>query len=322
MSTTVSATAIEALPDDFHTNSQQDNQDEYQQCAICQISADDSSNLLTQSGAQSLLFTNAAINCGHQFCNSCVERELSRRKAFPCPYCQTLVKRATLSTRTLDDVQCEKDTSWRRRVLKVFNKVESDFATLQDFNDYLESVEDIIFSIVNEEPDAEDCKAKLKKYEEENKSAIVIRQSQRADEDRCIADRIASEQRDAERRKRENYEEEQEVRKVKLRIKKEQQQVMLGEREEVSAELLAIQRLGFRNEIRRQQKSRRANEATKHMSVEGPRVREPQGGLVREKNITRELYEKRVNAGAGVTSGSIAVHERNWNEAVASLFCF
>ena len=49
----------------------------------------------------------------------------------------------TLSTRTLDDVQCEKDTSWRRRVMKVFNKIEKDFATLREYNDYLEEVEDI-----------------------------------------------------------------------------------------------------------------------------------------------------------------------------------
>jgi CDK-activating kinase assembly factor MAT1 len=37
----------------------------------------------------------------------------------------------------------EKDTSWRRRVTKVFNKVESDFDTLLEYNNYLEEVEDI-----------------------------------------------------------------------------------------------------------------------------------------------------------------------------------
>jgi CDK-activating kinase assembly factor MAT1 len=37
----------------------------------------------------------------------------------------------------------EKDTSWRRRVNKVFNKVESDFDTLIEYNNYLEEVEDI-----------------------------------------------------------------------------------------------------------------------------------------------------------------------------------
>ena len=47
----------------------------------------------------------------------------------------------------------------------------------------------IVFAIVNEEPNAEECKARLKKYEEENKSQIIIRQSQRGDEERTITDR-------------------------------------------------------------------------------------------------------------------------------------
>ena len=70
------------------------------------------------------------------------------------------MKRVTLTQRSLDDVQCEKDTSWRRRVLKVFNKTEKDFATLQEYNDYLEQVEDMIYSIVNEEPTAEEHKVR------------------------------------------------------------------------------------------------------------------------------------------------------------------
>lgn len=293
-------------------NSEADDSSSLFKCAICHISADDSSNI-----TQSSLFTNAAINCGHQFCSSCVERELSRKKAFPCPYCETSVKRVTLSTRTLDDVQCEKDTSWRRRVLKVYNKVESDFANLLEYNNYLEEVEDIIFCIVNEEPNAEDCKAKVKAYEEKYKSAIVIRQSQRADEERCIADRIAAEKREAERRKREYFEEEREVAQVKKRLKHQQQQVLLGEREEVAAELRQAQLHGYRNEVRRQQKGRKAAATPS----EGPRVREPAGGLSKETKINREMYQKRQSAGAGVPSGSIAVKERAWNEAIDSLFC-
>jgi len=170
-------------------------------CAVCGMSEGDSSNF-TQSSLQ----TNAAVGCGHQFCMSCVERELSRRKVFPCPICETSVKRVTLSTRSLDDIQCEKDTNWRRRVRKVYNKVENDFPnSLEAYNNYLEEVEDIIWAIVNEEPNAEDMKNKVKRYELEHKSEIATRQSQRADEDRSIADRIAAEQRDAERRKRQFF---------------------------------------------------------------------------------------------------------------------
>jgi len=264
---------------------------------------------------QNTLQTNATVGCGHQFCTSCVERELSRRKTFPCPICETVVKRVTLSTRTLDDVQCEKDTSWRRRILKVYNKVEKDFPSLLEYNNYLEEVEDIIFSIVNEEPNAEEAKAKVKAYEEANRSQIVMRQSQRADEERCIADRIASEQREAERRKREFQEIEKAVALTKRKFKQETTEVMLGERDQVSAEVAAAQMQGYRNELLRQQRGRGGQ-----LPGAGPRVREPEGGLGRDKVKDREMYRKRQAAGGGITSENIAVHERDWKLSVASLF--
>ena len=287
--------------------------DDLFRCALCGTSESDASNLTTQSALQ----TNAAVGCGHQFCNSCVERELSRRKTFPCPICETPVKRVTLSTRTLDDVQCEKDTSWRRRVLKVYNKAETDFPSLLEYNNYLEEVEDIIFCIVNEEPNAEAMKAKIKAEEEANKAQIVIRQSQRADEERSIADRIAAEQREAARRKREFQMAEKAIQQTKRKIKQESTEVMLGEREEVSADLLQAQMMGYRNELKRQQQGRGALGAAVSL---GPRVREPSGGLVREKKIDRELYRKRQAAGGGIAPGLPATAERNWQYTVSSLF--
>lgn len=288
----------------------EEDDDDLFRCAICGTAEGDSSNLTTQNSLQ----TNATVGCGHQFCTACVERELSRRKEFPCPICEIPVKRVTLSTRTLDDVQCEKDTSWRRRVMKVFNKVEGDFPTLLEYNNYLEEVEDIIYSIVSEEPNAEEMKAKVKAYEEANKSQIVIRQSQRADEERSIADRIAAEQREAERHKREHLEDERAIAFTKRKLKQESTEVLLGEREEVSAELRAAQMQGYRNELRRQGRGAAAT------NMVSPRVREPDGGLQKEKKLDRELYRKRQAAGGGIPSGSIASHERNWNETVASLF--
>jgi hypothetical protein len=158
-------------------------------------------------------------------------------------------------------------------------------------------------------------KAKVKSYEGANKSQIVIRQSRRADEERSIADRIAAEQREAERRKREVKEEERAVALTKRKFKQESAEVLLGEREEVTAELKAAQMQGYRNELKRQGRGSAANNTVQ------PRVREPEGGLVREKKMDRELYRKRQGAGAGIPSGgNIATQERNWNEAVSSLF--
>ncbi|GAX23569.1 CDK-activating kinase assembly factor MAT1 [Fistulifera solaris] len=279
-------------------------------CAICGTTEGDSSNLTSQAS----LMTNATVKCGHQFCQSCVDREFARRREFPCPVCSTMVKRVTLTQRTLDDVQCEKDTSWRRRVLKVYNKTEADFETLLEYNNYLEMVEDMIFSIVNEEPNAEECKNKIKDYEQANKSAIVIRQSQRADEERSIQDRIAAEQREAEQMRLLAQEDEKYMAQAKRKWKQESTEVLLGEREEVSAELRAAQMQGYRNELKRQ--SRGKASATVMVS---PRVREPANGWKKDK-VDRELYRKRQAAGGGIPTGSIASHERNWNETLSSLF--
>ncbi len=250
-------------------------------------------------------------------CMPCVERELSRRKVFPCPLCETPVKRVTLSTRSLDDVQCEKDTSWRRRVMKVYNKAQCDFACLLEWNNYLEEVEDIIFSIVNEEPNAEEMKAKVKKYEIDHKSEIATRQSLRADEDRTISDRIAAEQRDAQKKKRQFLEEEKVIAAAKRRFKQESLQVSLGEREEVSKELIAAQKGGYRNEILKAHRSRKQAQSEKYS--QGPKVRIPSGGYVSTR-MDRALYLKRQAAGGGIPSGSIISQEKNWTLAVSTLF--
>lgn len=286
-----------------------DDEQDLHRCAICGVTEGDAANLAKDS-----LQTNATVRCGHQFCNSCIEREFTRRREFPCPICRNPVKKVHLSLRTLDDIQCEKDTSWRRRVIKVFNKVQTDFATLTEYNDYLEEKEDIVFAIVNEEPNAEDAKNKIRAYEEENKAQIVIRQSQRADEERSIQDRIAAEQRDAERRKRDRVEEEKAILKAKRQFKQESTEVALGEREEVSADLMAAAMQGYKNELKRQS---RGATATAFVS---PKVREPPEGYSKEKKQDREFHRKRTAAGAGVASDNIASHERNWQETESSLF--
>jgi len=279
-------------------------------CLLCGTAEGDSSNLTSQSSLQ----TNATVGCGHQFCKSCTDRELSSRKEFPCPRCGIAVKKVTLSTRSLDEIMVKNDTDCRRRVTKIFNKVEKDFETLFKYNNYLEEVEDIIYSIVNEKPNAEEMKTKVKKEEEVNKKQIVVRQSRRTDEERSIADRIAIEQREAEQLKQDFKDEERQIALKKRQFKQELAEVHLGDREEVSAELKAAQMAGYRNELRNRRNNTGANNTIQ------PRVREPECGLQRDKN-DRELKMKRQAAGSGIpTGGNIATKERNWTETVSSLF--
>lgn len=280
-------------------------------CALCGTTEGDASNLSSQTTLQ----TNATVRCGHAFCTPCLERELVRKREFPCPSCQTPVKRVNLTSRSLDHVQCEKDTSWRRRILSVYNKTEVDFPTLLEYNNYLEEVEDKIYAIVNEEPAAEEIKAQIKEYEQQHRAQIVIRQSKRADEERSIQDRIAVEQRLADESRKAALEDARAEAADRKRFKKETAEVLLGEREEVSAEAKAAQMQGYRSELRRQQQGKKAV-----ANFVSPNVHEPTDGLSRQDKVDQQMRLKQQQAGGGIPVGNIASNERSWNETVSTLF--
>merc|ERR1719203_805064 len=107
--------------------------------------------------------------------------------------------------------------------------------------------------------------------------------------------------------------------KAKRRYKKEATQVSLGEREEVSRELVQAQIRGYKNDIIEQ---RNGFLSSNEKNLCGPRVREPSGGLFKRRKLDREFYRKRQAAGGGICSGSIQFHERNWNLVVRSLFFY
>jgi hypothetical protein len=90
---------------------------------------------------------------------------------------------------------------------------------------------------------------------------------------------------------------------------------LLGNRGEVSAELIAAQMQGYRNEVKR----RGAAASAVFVS---PRVREPPTGFKNETNLSREVYLKRQAAGGGILVGNIASQERNLAETINFLFTF
>mmetsp|Transcript_10216 Transcript_10216/g.24554 ORF Transcript_10216/g.24554 Transcript_10216/m.24554 type:complete len:311 (-) Transcript_10216:141-1073(-) len=299
--------------DDYDEN----ENDELERCALCDQLEADSTNLTSQSTLQ----TNATPTCGHQFCNNCLKREFSRHSEFKCPKCSSKVKKNNLTYRSLDAVLCENDANWRRRILRIYNKTQSDFqGDLQSYNDYLEEVEDMIYSIVNDEPNAEEYKSKLKAEEEHHKAEITQRQARKAEEDRMIQDQIQKEIQDATRRKREIQLVERDVAQLKRLMKKENQEVLLGQREEISAELLQAQMQGYATAVKlsRQGKTQAIQQP--------PRVREPEpGGLLRhEPKVTdRTFHDRRRAAGGGIRSDNNdreTNQQRQWNETVSTLF--
>jgi CDK-activating kinase assembly factor MAT1 len=65
--------------------------------------------------------------------------------------------------------------------LNSFNRQEDDFETLQDYNDYLEQVENVTWNLINE-IDVEDTRRKMDAYKDDNRREISRNQSNAAHE--------------------------------------------------------------------------------------------------------------------------------------------
>jgi CDK-activating kinase assembly factor MAT1 len=86
-----------------------------------------------------------------------------------------------LSTKSLDETEVERDFSIRRKVKALFNKVEADFATIDEYKNYEEMVEDIIYNLVNL-IDVEATNALVEKYKQDNSKEILVNQYKRKEE--------------------------------------------------------------------------------------------------------------------------------------------
>ncbi|GMY35574.1 CDK-activating kinase assembly factor [Fagus crenata] len=74
-----------------------------------------------------------------------------------------------------------KEISIRKRIASIFNKREDDFASLREYNDYLEEVEDMTFNLI-EGIDVPLIEAKIAQYQEENAEQIMINRARKAEE--------------------------------------------------------------------------------------------------------------------------------------------
>ena len=68
--------------------------------------------------------------CGHSLCSSCVNILFIRGQA-PCPQCQINLKKTYFREQMFDDPAVDKEVFVRTKLLKVYNKRESDFRFVQ-----------------------------------------------------------------------------------------------------------------------------------------------------------------------------------------------
>ena len=160
-------------------------------------------------------------------CESCVARIFTLGPA-PCPICGRQLRRNKFRAQTFSDVHIEREIDTRRRLQKVFNKTETDFEDLRQYNDYLEDVELITFNLT-QGVDVEETERKVKQYEAENKASI---QSNEA--------RSAAEHQEA----LEAEEYDKQIRAEQARLANETRQLERMEQEERNAELLSAMESG------------------------------------------------------------------------------
>lgn len=103
-----------------------------------------------------------------------------------------------------EDAFVEKEVDIRKRVLRDFNKKEEDFATLDEYNDYLEEIETIIYNLSNN-IDVPETNRRIEQYKKENKESI-IRNKMKFNKDVLELERLIEEEQQHEANKRETLE--------------------------------------------------------------------------------------------------------------------
>ncbi|XP_003742096.1 CDK-activating kinase assembly factor MAT1 [Galendromus occidentalis] len=129
--------------------------------------------------------------CGHPLCEKCVEIVFIKGSG-NCTTCNVLLRRNGFRFQVFDDPIVEKELDIRKKVLKDFNAREEDFATLREYNDYLEMVEDIVFKLTNNiEVDA--TRRKIDQYKKDNKSMINKNRGRQTKDD-ILVERLLEEE--------------------------------------------------------------------------------------------------------------------------------
>ncbi|RLN49613.1 hypothetical protein BBJ28_00002639 [Nothophytophthora sp. Chile5] len=205
-------------------------------CCVCGTSAEDDSNYLNTK--MKMLIS----KCGHRFCDHCIKREFQHHREIACPACDKLVKKSQLQDKTIEELNFAKETSVRKKVAKEYvlpasrqpyNKTEDDFDTLDEFNNYLEMLENLIFDLVyGDDVEKAAAQKQWKQYRLENAIAIATNDAKKADEERRIAQLIGEQQRLAEERRQLQQREDSQF-EADLELQKAQlMEVALGERDE------------------------------------------------------------------------------------------
>lgn len=199
---------------------------------------------------------NSANNCGHKFCNSCIEREFSKKRQFACQRCGTMVSKDKLSDKSFDETEVEKDFRVRKKLKGIYNKTEADFPSLKDYNDYQEMVEDLIQNLVYQ-TDVEKCKEAINRYCQQNAESITLNKHKKVEDLKEEYNSIRTQKDDKRLKDIEFQRSFNEDIQHKKDQKRQMNQIMLGDKRE--ADIVTCGLISTQNQIQNQNLGSGAN---------------------------------------------------------------
>ena len=166
--------------------------DDELKCASCLKEQNSADNIEDE-----IFYTNIdpddPTKCNHRFCNRCKINNFNKKRNFACPVCQSTVKESNLKQQTYDDYEIKKDIKIRKKIKSIYNKTETDFKTLKEFQDYDEYVEDLIYNLVHN-INKDDTEKLVKDYETSHMKEIAKKQVELDHYNKQLEDRITQEE--------------------------------------------------------------------------------------------------------------------------------
>jgi len=145
--------------------------------------------------------------CGHALCENCVNVIFVKESAVcPEPSCDEILKKSKFRLQIFEDPIVEKEIDIRRKIMRIYNRLEEDFATPEEYDDYLEEVESIVYSCAHD-INRHQTEAKVEAYERANKEAIKKNWGRKGEANEHIDRLIEKEKQASEQRLKEQQSE-------------------------------------------------------------------------------------------------------------------
>lgn len=109
--------------------------------------------------------------CNHQICEDCLNNRFRSATKSTCFLCRISITRKDFISKYHEEKEIEKETANRKEAVSVFNKTKQDFHTLEEYNHYLEYVEDLVYHL-NNEINTEETKAAIETERKEHEQLI------------------------------------------------------------------------------------------------------------------------------------------------------